>query len=464
MSAAAGKVDITPDIKTEKTWLAGFGPTGKRPTGVHDPLYARAIVLSDGKKTVALAAVDLIGLFREDVQEIRRRLSWDPAKSYVFISATHDHSGPDTLGMWGPRIGVSGVNRRYRDRILGAIAGLLQDLSKTMSPVSLAAVRADLDPRGLCADSRDPVVIDPELDAVQLRGKNGKSIATWVRWSCHPEVAWKDNTLITADYPGALCAHVERRTGGACLFQSGVIGGLMTPDTDHSGPTNFAEMERIGTAVAKKALSLLRGAPALSQAELSYRSKILRLPVENSRYIFFLPNLAFGHKILDNNGDPIPRWRHFWLALKHLIFFPLKDKDRPWVETEISHLRIGPAEILGIPGELFPELAIGGYDGGWSFGHPVKKKDNPNPPDLTQAPKPPYLRDKLKARVGLLVGLANDEIGYILPRYDFQAAPNRMMSPHPPGDHYEETESISPSAAEILLKGYDELLSGRTAD
>ena len=68
LEAAAGKVDITPNLKTEKTWLAGFGAKGRRPSGVHDPLYARLVLLRDGKKMVALVGLDLLGFYINDTE------------------------------------------------------------------------------------------------------------------------------------------------------------------------------------------------------------------------------------------------------------------------------------------------------------------------------------------------------------------------------------------------------------
>ena len=66
-----GETDITPDVKGKKpVWLAGYG-MGRRATGVHDPLMARCLVLSDGREKIALASVDLIGLQYPTVQEIR---------------------------------------------------------------------------------------------------------------------------------------------------------------------------------------------------------------------------------------------------------------------------------------------------------------------------------------------------------------------------------------------------------
>lgn len=460
--AAAGKADVTPDLEKETVWLAGYGASGRRPAGVRDRLYARAVVVSDGKTTVALAAVDSIGIYIEDVEDIRRRLGWENREDrYLFLSATHDHSAPDTLGLWGRFPGVSGVDRAYQERLKSSVADLVRELSARMREAEVRAASALLDPQGLCRDSRDPVVLDPELNVLQLRDLKGGAIATLVRWSCHPEALGSDNMFVTADYPGALCAEVEKKTGGGCVFFSGSVGGLLGPDVDRSKGVDetFAQMKTLGESVALKALSALEKNSDRYRAPLvAYKRKMVRLPVENSRYLLFLRNLAFGHRLLDASGAALPAWKTYWYPLRHLVFFPLPERLRPFVETEVSLVEIGPVRLLGVPGELFPESAVGGYDGTLTFGYPLIRPTNKNPPDLGRAPEPPYLREKLGSKHGWIVGLANDEIGYIVPEYDFQAAPTRSMTPKPEGTHYEETNSIGRRAAPLLLEAIDELL------
>jgi hypothetical protein len=296
------------------------------------------------------------------------------------------------------------------------------------------------------------VVIDPDLGILRLTGLDGKTVATVVNWSCHAEVLGRDNRLMTADFPGPLCGRIEEKTGGACVFLNGMIGGLMTPDAKAE---NFYESYRIGTAVADAALAL-KTAPGPKRA-LSYRSELVRVPVENSRYRLFLPGLVFGHKLYDAKGVELSAMAARRLALRHL-FFGLNEKTEPWVETEVSVLDIGPARLLGMPAEVFPELAIGGYDGKYSFGAPVITPGNPDPPDLSRAPKGPYLRDLVKAQAPMLVGLANDELGYLVPGYDFKVSPAKSMLPRLPGHHYEETNSIGPSATKILTDAAGRLL------
>jgi len=444
LDAAAAKVDITPDLKTERVWMAGFGASGRRPRGVHDPLYARLLLLREGGTTVAVVGVDLLGFYRNDVEDLRRIAGFDSPGRSLFLASLHTHSGPDTLGLWGPLVGLSGVNKAYHARLKAKIAEGLKLLESQLRPVRALGGHGTLDPRGLCRDSRDPQIIDPSLGVLRLVGRDGKAVATVVNWSCHAEVLGPENRLITADYPGPLCARVEEKTGGACVFLNGVIGGLMTPD---SRAENFYESYRIGAAVADAALAL-KTAPAPSRP-LAYRSQKILVPIENSRYRLLLPELTFGHPLRDAQGRPHPGWMAWTLALSQALW-GLDERTQPWIESEVALLDVGPARLLGLPGESFPELAIGGYDGRYSFGRPIVTPGNPNPPDLTKAPKGPYWRDRIKAPAPMIVGLANDELGYFVPKYDFKVSPHKLMLPRLPGHHYEETNSVGPSAAGIV--------------
>src|SRR2546430_2294881 len=91
LRAGFGEADVTPDVNGKPVYLAGFGK-GRKATSVHDPLVARAVVLYDGNVKVALASVDVVGLFREPVLRVRQQL---PGFTYVLVSSTHNHEGPD---------------------------------------------------------------------------------------------------------------------------------------------------------------------------------------------------------------------------------------------------------------------------------------------------------------------------------------------------------------------------------
>src|SRR5262245_18202660 len=75
LQAGFGEADITPSVgkDAKPVFLAGFGQNRKA-TGVHDPIMARAAVLADGKRKIALVSVDLIGLSLEVVDRARAQL------------------------------------------------------------------------------------------------------------------------------------------------------------------------------------------------------------------------------------------------------------------------------------------------------------------------------------------------------------------------------------------------------
>src|SRR5262245_62077324 len=98
LEAGFAEADITPDVTGPKpVWLAGYG-FGRRATGIHDPLMARCVVLKQGDEKIALVAVDLVGLQFPDTVKIRGKL---PGFKYVLVSSTHNHEGPDVIGIWG---------------------------------------------------------------------------------------------------------------------------------------------------------------------------------------------------------------------------------------------------------------------------------------------------------------------------------------------------------------------------
>src|SRR5215472_8177566 len=66
-----GEADITPKLGKEPVYMAGFGQNRKA-TKVHDPLFARAVVLRDGKRKIALASVDVVGFFHPNVVNVRK--------------------------------------------------------------------------------------------------------------------------------------------------------------------------------------------------------------------------------------------------------------------------------------------------------------------------------------------------------------------------------------------------------
>ena len=76
-------------------WMAGFG-NKRAANGIHDDLWARAIVLDDGVSAIGLVVLDAIGFFYDDVIAVRKLVAQrHPEIQHVIIASTHSHQTPD---------------------------------------------------------------------------------------------------------------------------------------------------------------------------------------------------------------------------------------------------------------------------------------------------------------------------------------------------------------------------------
>ncbi len=445
IEAAAGKAEITPDPSRELVWMAGYG-TGRRATGVHDPLWARAAAFRSGGTTVVVVALDLVGYFRPEVEKIRSILPRKLGVTHLVVCSTHNHEGPDTMGLWGPIPFVSGVRRDYMTKVRTTVIRLVEQVVGELKPARIRIAETTAPVDGVVGDHRDPVIFDDTLSVMGIdAAADGAPIATVVNWACHPETLGSRNTQLTSDYPHFLREAVEAETGGVCVFLSGALGGMMTPEPP-SGLEDFEAARHVGESVGKAAVKALEGAKGVEEAEVTVRTKPFDVPVENKSYRLGMLSGTLKRDVYDAEGK--------------LFEGSVLGKSKLCVRTEVSMIRIGEAQFITVPGELLPELAVGGYDGSRSHGKDIVGKGNPNPPKLADAPKGPYLRDRMTGKVKFLIGLANDELGYIIPPYNFERNDRSPIhQPEPPGDHYEETNSLGIEAAPRIVGAIEELLS-----
>src|SRR5437588_12526092 len=76
LRAGAARVDITPDVKASRIPLGGYAARKGAPsTGVHDPVYAHALVLASGKTKAAIVSTDLCFLPASVKAEVLKRLA-----------------------------------------------------------------------------------------------------------------------------------------------------------------------------------------------------------------------------------------------------------------------------------------------------------------------------------------------------------------------------------------------------
>jgi len=439
LSVGFAEVDVTPTLDPAKpVYIAGFGHN-RAATKVHDPIMARAVVLSDGKQKVALVCVDVVGLFNSVAESVRKQLE---GFAYVCVSSTHNHEGPDTLGLWGKSPFVSGVDKGYMKEVEAGIVTGIKNADKAMKPATarIGTVNAP----ELLHDAREPYVKHDDLVAIRFEATDGKPVGVLVQWNCHPETMDSKNTELTADYVGTTVAELRKSQGCPVAYFTGTVGGLMTslhvPVKNARGDElkdgTWEKTEEFGRLVARAAEKALKDAKPVTLTPIEARQKVVHIPVANELY-----KIGWRVGVLERtfyvwDKDPYP-------AKPEVT----TDLTKPGaIRTEVGYLKLGDVDVAVIPGEIYPELVLG------------KVQDPPDAgADFADAPVEPSIYGQLKGKYKMLIGLGNDEIGYILPKRQWDAkAPfcyGRKKA------QYGEENSVGPEAGPVLCQAFKELVN-----
>ena len=232
----------------EPTWIAGFGPA--RPAqGVHDPVEARALVLSQDGEYVILLALDLVGLGHLRIEQLRAELVERGVDGErLIVASSHNHQGPDVVGLWGEESldGASGLMPAYQDTLVERMVSAVEQAAAGMESVTVRMAVQPMRERspwfngrhfggknptakmhGLIHDIRDPVVVSDQLFVAHFERGDGSSLATFLNWAGHPETRGS-GTEISSDYVHWMRQQVEARLGGGALFFAESLGGMQS--------------------------------------------------------------------------------------------------------------------------------------------------------------------------------------------------------------------------------------------
>lgn len=430
--------DLDGDGEWDAVWIAGFGAE-RAAQGVHDDIWARALVLDRGEVRIAVVAVDWVGLQHDQALVYRQAaLQADPDLDHLVISCTHNHEGPDTMGIWGGLI-HPGVDPAYMQWAGARIQQAVTQATERLAPVRVVAGVGRTE--GLTHDSRLPEVKDEQVLALRFDRTDGSGTeAVVVHWSNHPEVLGGSQQQITADFPHYLVGRVEGEVPGAVgIYWQGMVGGLLNPlnvhVTDAQGnplpDSSFEKAQRIGELVAEEALAALAAGEDVGvSARLAFRRRTFLVPFDNPELELLYMGGFFERSVFDAEG--------------HRRSPDFIQDEEAHLMTETTVVDLGAVQLATVPGELYPELGLVGPDGQTYYQDP----QDPAADFQGVACAPPIQASMRDTPYKLVLGLANDEVGYIIPRCQWDRAP-----PYTYGDDeapYGEGLSPGPEMAPIL--------------
>ncbi len=451
-TVGAAAIDITPEVSPDAppVWLAGYG-MGRQAEKAHDPIFARAMVVSDGQFGVAIVALDLVGFFYDQVEQIRAeiaKLDLKPKIDYVLISSTHTHASTDTVGIWGPYV-KTGIQPGYLERVRKACIDAVSHACKSAKKAKLVIAQIDVNSFGhFIGDSRTPKVLDTTMTVIQARPLRGnRALATLVNIPCHPEVLGSRNKQLSSDFPSTLRTYLEMRFGGMTVYNSGSIGGLLAPRNPGVNPftkepmpkSQIKEMMAYGEIMGQIAEKALAKAEPLS-GSISAKAETALLPIWNRVYKTAMGMGMFHRQVYDADGKPveIPKTTDGKGA-------KLSAVDDPHLLTEVALVTIGQLQIAAIPGEIYPEITVGKFQ--------TPQEANA---DFPGAPLEPTIYPLMKGKYKMVIGLANDEVGYIIPKSQWD-----WFHPYAYGRskrQYGEFNSCGPEVAPRLMAAWAKLI------
>jgi hypothetical protein len=417
--------DCNHNARWDGNLLGGGSNTPRYYDKVADPVGARALVVSARGKTIAVEVVDQEGFFNIYQQRIRAKVAADGYHlDGIFISATHDESAPDSLGLGGVSLTTSGVNDYWVNYMIGRSAQAIERAYKAMRPARIRYTEV-LEPANVrqCWSSY-PFVDDqriPVLEAVTA-ARRPRVIATLASVSQHAETLGfnggtplldAQNKWVSSDWISFFRASLERSLGGVGIEMAGSVGSVESPEvygqsisrtpqlfvdashpagcrtlfkvgsgTDADGtmhvPLGYkGETRAFGVAMAAPIVRALRAGSyhvSVSNTLSGTRANIC-MRLENVLFELGAAAGVFAHRP-GYNAD----------CTKAMPVLPNGSSAGQALLSQVAAFRIGDGQFISVPGEVFPFTYLRGFLG---------------PQDMpTSSPGlPPWLLPHMRARI-----------------------------------------------------------------
>jgi hypothetical protein len=278
--------------------------------------------------------------------------------------------------------------------------------------------------------------MDAELRVLQARDLDGKPFATLLNFSAHATVLGSDNTKVSGDWPHVANVRLEQAFGGKAMTIVGTLGRTQPrergdeqckadPATAKGDAFQLCKLDGYAKRVVARAEEAVKVAEPLSgKPVVDSRSYLIADPSTNA--------VILGLEIPGGlAGIPFDR------AL-----------TPPWqtanvLGTVVSSARIGDVLVSGVPGEIYPQIAL-------------------------------EVRSVVKGMRGYMTaGLSDDQLGYLIAPLESYPEPiSRTLFKHDPlngdglpieplsNDNYlfNVSHTLGERVTCALLRGADDLL------
>jgi len=337
--AAAAVVEITPPIGEPLSGFSARSP--KASSGMADRLWARALSISNGQRTVTIVGGDILLVLPDLRDAILQRAGIE--RENVYFTATHTHSGPGGYGpRWIEQISLGEYDQAIADRLADAFAEAITRSRADMKPARIVVARAVPSPALVANRIEEGAEGNSSMACLSVLGEDGKHIAGLVTFNAHPTCYGRRNRLISGDYPGRVQSELAERFGGVWLLAAGAVGSMKSVTNKPRGEKRLADVAaKVVSAAAPMAERALDASkpPSRIAAGPSYQGPARAQATLLAGVLTVdLPQIQY-------------RISHKW-RLSPIITSLIHER-----ESYIHFLRINEMFLLGMPADYSGELS-----------------------------------------------------------------------------------------------------------
>lgn len=341
LTASVASVELSPP-KEIKYALGGYGARMSKPAeGIHDPIFAKALVLNDGHKKFALVTLDVLALPPNVKLAVVKRideLGW--TFDNIMFLPSHSHTSLDMTALNDrnklniPQIGI--FQPQLLEFVVQKLVEVILSADHNLQPVKIGTGSMEL--AGLNRNRRGDEAVDRMLTVLRIDRLDGSPLATLVNWTAHPTIMDETDMLLSAGWPGFMQREVEQQFDGKliCMYANGAQGDQSVVATGKGN--HYERAAQYGRSIAEKVVALYQTISPVENPEFDYNNTITWLP-EREAHPLFKQTGGSEYGITDE-------------AMQVILTMLCPEK------TAMQALKIGNAMIVGAPGELTAELGL----------------------------------------------------------------------------------------------------------
>lgn len=341
IQANVAAIDITPPLSMNYT-LGGYGERMSKPaTAVHDPIFAKALVVKKDNTKYAIVTIDILGLpsnFKPDL--LKRLVNQGWSAENMMLLPSHSHGSLEMAAinsknkLNSPPIGI--FQPELLEFLLVKLETLIKNADQNYQLVKIGTASQQVE--GLNRNRRKDPDVDREMTVTRVDLENGKPLAVLVNWTAHPTFIGGSDMQVSAEWPGYLQTNLQQMIGNnvTAMYYNGAEGD-QSPILNASGDA-YTKIQIYGKQVAEKAFEIYKAIKPKVVNKFNYQYKTIVLPEHQAHPSF-----------MKTGGEEY--------GLNEQTVKVVMNMLAP-VKVGIGAVRIGNLVIAGVPGEMTAVLGL----------------------------------------------------------------------------------------------------------